>query len=54
MQTENRLVDTVGEERVGQTVRVALKHIQPPSVKQIAMGIGCVTQGAQTQGSVTA
>ena len=28
METQNRLVDTVGKERMGQIERVARKHIQ--------------------------
>ena len=53
MQTENRLVDTVGEERVGQTVS-SIETYTTTTVKQIVLGTGCVTQGAQTQGSMTA
>jgi len=34
---ENRLVDTVGEKRVGRIERIALKHILP-YVKQITNG----------------
>ena len=49
---ENRLMDMAGwegkKERVGCLERVTWKHTWP-SVKQIAMGICCMTRGTQTR-----
>ena len=50
---EKRLVVTVGKERLGGIERVALKHIHYHKYNRFPVGICCVTQGTQTQCSVT-
>ena len=50
---KNRLVDTVGKERVGRSGRAALKHTHQHMENSQPAGICSLTQGAQTCGSVT-
>ena len=50
---ENRLVHTVGKERVGWTERGALRYIHYHMQNRQPVGIRCMMQGAQTRYSVT-
>ena len=50
---EKGLVVTVGKERLGGIERVALIHIHYHKYNRFPVGICCVTQGTQTQCSVT-